>query len=70
MLAMNSYRKHSMADSKDEREINLTIVNGLIKARLFKKENILDRKKNPFLANLNKLINFSPKMDLLKAIVA
>jgi hypothetical protein len=70
-LSMKKYRNWPVKDNKGnlKKEVNLTTVNGLVAAGLFKKENMLDPKKNPFLADLKSIINFSVKMVHFRTII-
>jgi hypothetical protein len=44
-------------------------MDGLKSAGLLKMENMMDRKKNPIVADLGTIINFSPKVDLIESII-
>jgi hypothetical protein len=54
----------------DKKKIfNPTTMDGLKSAELLKMENMMDRKKNPIVADLGTIINFSPKVDLIESII-
>jgi hypothetical protein len=69
-LAMPKYRRWAIEDSRgNKKEVNLTTVKGLESAGLSTKENMLDRRKNPILRDIESIVDFSPKMTYIRTIL-
>lgn len=69
-LSMQKYRAWPILDRKGKtKTVNLTIVKGLNTAGLFKKDNIMDPAKNPFLADIENLAVFGPKLTHIRTII-